>query len=227
MTNEGKKSMPVTRAGMAKALGVSKMTVVRMEQAGTLLPTIGERDIRYYSPDQVVEAAAALGRRGRNDLSNGEIAAQAFQMFDQGRDLTEVVQVLKLEPDEAQVLWREWEEPDFEARESQKLREESDRELRDLEVKEQQSFDRVVRDLARETRPRGEEPEPFAPPRSTLADRIRQHQPPKPVERNRSLFWMRFARETISAMPDDMIARLIVKGLRSKALRGLLGGKKQ
>ena len=79
-------------------LGVSKSTLRRME--GTeLQPTIGPHNVRMFHEEEI--RAVVVTRRGRVDAGSdaGELAAEAFELFDNGLDVVETVKQLRAAPE--------------------------------------------------------------------------------------------------------------------------------
>jgi hypothetical protein len=77
-----------------------------MRLRGELHPKRDATGVWYYDPAEVIRVAAVRGFHGRR--TPGEIAAQAFRMFDQGGELKDIVMALQIPPEEARRLFREW-----------------------------------------------------------------------------------------------------------------------
>lgn len=115
-------SVRLTRGHVATRLGVSVSTVRRLE--GTKLhPTIDSDDVRWFAESEVVAYAAELAnttrvkRRGASVVtaaatppgrSQGELAAQVFERFEQRQSLAEIVVGLRIAPDVVRSLFEQW-----------------------------------------------------------------------------------------------------------------------
>lgn len=81
-------------------------TVHRMRLRGELRPKRDAAGVYHYDPADVIRAAAARSRPNR--YTPGQIAARAFQMFDQGGELKDIVMALQITPEEVFRLYRLW-----------------------------------------------------------------------------------------------------------------------
>ena len=119
MTNDQPSNAPrawrgLTRSHVARHLGVGITTVHRMRLRGDLHPTRDDGGVWRYDPADVVRAAALRGSRpgriaGKTRVRTaGETAALAFQIFDRGGGLGEVVIALRLTPEEVRQLYRDF-----------------------------------------------------------------------------------------------------------------------
>lgn len=75
-------------------------------------------DIHYFDAEEVSVVARRMDpkrRRGRAD--RGEVAALAFQADDDGKDLHQIVTVLRIPPEKGPALCWKWREPDLEQHE--------------------------------------------------------------------------------------------------------------
>jgi hypothetical protein len=114
----------LTRAQVARQLGTSIPTVRRWERRGLLHPTISPVDqARSFDPAEVAAMAPQLARVPREPKPAktaqaaapvptgdpaGELAARVFERFEQRQSLPEVVIGLRITPDKARALFREW-----------------------------------------------------------------------------------------------------------------------
>jgi hypothetical protein len=100
------------RTEVARRLGISLTTLRRME--GTRLhPATGPDGVRFFDEAEVEAAVVTFqGIRARRAAtlkpSDGEIAAAAFELFDGGTSLVEVVKQLQVAPDRLGALHRAW-----------------------------------------------------------------------------------------------------------------------
>ena len=108
----------LTRSEVATYLNLSISTVRRLE-GKQLHPTIGERGIRYFDAAQVLALAGELARgmsdpaprsdgRRTERPSPGELAAAAFERFEQRQSLSEIVIALCVTPKQVRELYHEW-----------------------------------------------------------------------------------------------------------------------
>lgn len=107
----------LTRTQAADLLGVSHTTMKNWDAAGILhprketrdLPNGGSREIWVYDPRELARVPNA--RRQRAQMmpgDKGEVAARAFEMFDEGVPLREVVTRLRETPEAVEVLHDQW-----------------------------------------------------------------------------------------------------------------------
>jgi hypothetical protein len=96
----------LTRYQVADQLGVGVTTVLRMVDRGELHPRPGRGGIPRYDPAEVVRLATLRTSPGRR--TSGQIAATAFQMFDTGGELKDIVVALALPPEEVLRLYKYW-----------------------------------------------------------------------------------------------------------------------
>jgi len=96
----------LTRSQVARQLGTTVTSVHRMRLRGELHPKRDAAGIWRYDPADVIRAAAARGTPNR--YTAGQVAAQAFQMFDQGGELKDIVIALQVTPEEVFRLYRLW-----------------------------------------------------------------------------------------------------------------------
>ena len=96
----------LTRSQVARQLGVGVTAVHDMRLRGALHPKRDANGVWRYDPADVIRAAAARGTPNR--YTAGQVAAQAFQMFDQGGELKDIVIALQVTPEEVFRLYRLW-----------------------------------------------------------------------------------------------------------------------
>ena len=97
----------LTRSQVARQLGTTVTTVHRMRLRGELHPKRDANGVYRYDPADVIRAAAA-SRKGPARYTPGQVAARAFQMFDHGGELKEIVIALEITPEEVFRLYRLW-----------------------------------------------------------------------------------------------------------------------
>jgi hypothetical protein len=95
------------RTEAARLLGVSKSTLRRMEGA-ELTPVVGPRNVHLFQEEEV--RAVVITRRTRIDpqSSTGEVAADAFALFDAGVDVVDAVKQLRVAPEVLEPLYERW-----------------------------------------------------------------------------------------------------------------------
>ena len=96
----------LTRAQVARQLGTTVTTVHRMRLRGELHPKRDANGVYRYDPADVIRAAGA--RKRSTQYTPGQIASRAFQMFDHGGELKEIVIALEITPEEVFRLYRLW-----------------------------------------------------------------------------------------------------------------------
>ena len=96
----------LTRSQVARQLGVGVTAVHYMRLRGELRPKRDPSGVWRYDPADVIRAAATRGTPNR--YTAGQVAAQAFQMFDQGGELKDIVIALQVTPEEVFRLYRLW-----------------------------------------------------------------------------------------------------------------------
>jgi hypothetical protein len=111
------KNARLTRAQVASRLGVSVSTVRRFE-GSRLHPTLGDNEVRWFDEREVAALAAELANEPRSSVtsnatapeprSHGELAALAFERFEQRQSLAEVVIGLRITPQLVRELFDEW-----------------------------------------------------------------------------------------------------------------------
>jgi hypothetical protein len=94
------------RAQVARQLGVGVTAVHHMRLRGELRPQRDASGAWRYDPADVIRVAAKRGVRGLN--TDGDVAAEAFRMFDQGGELKDIVSALRITPDEVRRLFQDW-----------------------------------------------------------------------------------------------------------------------
>jgi len=96
----------LTRSQVAHQLGVGVTAVHRLRVNGELHPQRDDAGVWRYDPADVIRAAATRGVR--NLRTAGDVAAEAFRMFDQGGELKDIVSALRVTPAEVRRLYKEW-----------------------------------------------------------------------------------------------------------------------
>lgn len=94
----------LTRAGAAALLRVSSSTVRRLEERGVLHPHVID-GVHFFDPEEIHRARAA---RTTNAPTDGDAAALAFELLDQGGGLRDVVKRCRVTPERARSLATEW-----------------------------------------------------------------------------------------------------------------------
>jgi hypothetical protein len=108
----------LTRGQVAARLNVSVSTVRRLE-GDRLHPTVDEGDVRWFDEKEVAALAAAMVNDGKQvtkarpgappeQRPAGEIAALAFERFEQRQSLAEIVIGLRVEPEKVRALFDQW-----------------------------------------------------------------------------------------------------------------------
>jgi hypothetical protein len=98
------KVVGLTRAGAAALLRVSSSTVRRLEERGVLHPRVVD-GVHFFDP---VEIHRARAERASCAPTDGEAAALAFELLDQGAGLREIVKRCRVTPERARVLATDW-----------------------------------------------------------------------------------------------------------------------
>jgi len=93
----------LTRSQVAHHLGIGVTAVHRLRVLGELHPRRDDAGVWRYDPSDVIRAAAERGIKGQR--TEGETAAIAFQMFEMGSGLRQVVMALKLTPEAVRRLY--------------------------------------------------------------------------------------------------------------------------
>ncbi len=96
----------------AKLLGVSRQMVAKMAQEGALHPIKDSYGDYFFDPDEV-QAYANTHPKVKRYFNGGDIAAEAFRLFDAGKNRRECVIELRRTPQEVDELWAEWKRDDF------------------------------------------------------------------------------------------------------------------
>lgn len=94
----------LTRAGAAALLRVSPSTVRRLEERGELHPRVID-GVHFFDPDEIHRARTA---RAPSAPPDGDAAALAFELLDQGVGLRDIVKRCRVTPERARVLAAEW-----------------------------------------------------------------------------------------------------------------------
>ncbi|HEU4730566.1 MAG TPA: MerR family transcriptional regulator [Kofleriaceae bacterium] len=94
----------LTRAGAAALLRVSSSTIRRLEERGELHPHVVD-GVHFFDPEEIHRARAA---RASSAPPDGDAAALAFELLDQGMGLRDIVKRCRVTPERARVLATEW-----------------------------------------------------------------------------------------------------------------------
>ncbi len=102
----------ITRGEVARALGVAVASVRRLE-AVRLHPTRGDDGVWRFDPAEVSALVAERRQITRPvvaaaDLTDGEVAALVFGLFEEGKTFSATVRELRLPPDRIRQLHRQW-----------------------------------------------------------------------------------------------------------------------
>jgi hypothetical protein len=98
------KVVGLTRAGVAALLHVSSSTVRRLEERGELHPRVID-GVHFFDPEEIHRARAA---RASSAPPDGDAAAFAFELLDQGVGLRDIVKRCRVTPERARALATEW-----------------------------------------------------------------------------------------------------------------------
>ena len=96
----------LTRVQVARQRGVGVTAIHHMRLRGELRPKRDAAGVWRYDPADVIRAAANRGVRGLKTA--GDVAAEAFRMFDQGGELKDIVSALRITPADVRRLFRDW-----------------------------------------------------------------------------------------------------------------------
>lgn len=99
----------LTRAQVAAELGYRSIFPIR-KMEGTKLHPVREARGWVFDPAEVAEVKLTrmAPRQTAPAMSDGQIAARVFYLFDHGRELREVVQEAEVPPSMVRELWHEW-----------------------------------------------------------------------------------------------------------------------
>jgi hypothetical protein len=95
------------RTEVARLLGVSKSTLRRME-GEQLTPELGPGNVRLFHEEQVQSMIVTRHSRLGTQRSSGDVAADAFALFDSDTHPVDVVKQLRIDPDVAEALHGRW-----------------------------------------------------------------------------------------------------------------------
>ena len=98
------KVVGLTRAGAAALLHVSSSTVRRLEERGVLHPQVVD-GVHVFDAEEVRRAQFA---RPSSAPTDGDAAALAFQLLDQGMNMRDIVKRCRVTPERARTLATEW-----------------------------------------------------------------------------------------------------------------------
>ena len=94
----------LTRAGAAALLRVSSSTIRRLEERGELHPRVID-GVHFFDPEEIHRARTA---RAPSAPPDGDAAALAFELLDQGASLRDIVKRCRVTPERARALATEW-----------------------------------------------------------------------------------------------------------------------
>jgi hypothetical protein len=94
----------LTRAGAAALLCVSSSTIRRLEERGELHPRVVD-GVHFFDPEEIHRARTA---RASSAPPDGDAAALAFELLDQGVGLRDIVKRCRVTPERARALASEW-----------------------------------------------------------------------------------------------------------------------
>lgn len=116
-----KQRLPDTRAWLTRnesvdLLNISVQTLRNYEQRGLLHPLrVPRKDPRgreqsaiVYDPRELANLPRGIGRPLASQREPGETAARAFEFFDEGKPMREIVRELREQPDVVQALHDKW-----------------------------------------------------------------------------------------------------------------------
>lgn len=95
------------RAEAARLLGVSKSTLRRME-GEQLEPVVGPKNVRLFHEEHVQSLVVTRRTGVSESRAPGDVAADAFDLFDRNFHPVEVVKHLRIAPDFIESLHRQW-----------------------------------------------------------------------------------------------------------------------
>jgi hypothetical protein len=95
------------RAQAAQLLGVSKSTLRRME-GEQLMPVVGPKNVRLFHEEQIRSLVVTRRAEFASTQPSGELAADAFELFDAGVHPVDVVKKLRVEPAMIESLHQRW-----------------------------------------------------------------------------------------------------------------------
>ncbi len=99
----------LTRSQVASRLGVAITTVRRLENKGRLHPRRTKRGFLFRIEEiNRIEPGYASRARSPRPLQTGEIAARAFELFEHGKGLRDVVIILRQPPEAVRELYRQY-----------------------------------------------------------------------------------------------------------------------
>jgi hypothetical protein len=135
-------------------LGITRQSVWALEKAGVLHPQLEGPDTlpddkrpRRFDPAEVYAYAMTHSPRKPIPKSDGDIAAAAFGLFDDGVSRNEIVKRLHITVNQADTLWEQWRQNDFETaareRHEHEERERQERADREKTRERQERFTRA------------------------------------------------------------------------------------
>ena len=145
----------LTRSQVAELLAISVATVRRLE-GRELHPALDDRGRNLFDRDEVdrlaVKRSARRTARAQRRLDAGEIAARAFELFDQQVSLHDCVTRLRQTPEVLVALWKQWRRGNFrdwiEQENQQRVREQAE----EQERRENEEFARQMKEIEENNR---------------------------------------------------------------------------
>lgn len=114
LANSGAKSAPTVPTGRllrrteaARMLGVSKSTLRRME-GEALTPVVGPRNVHLFQEEEVRAIVVTRRAHLESGPAAGDIAAEAFALFDAGIHVVDAVKQLRVGPELVERLHATW-----------------------------------------------------------------------------------------------------------------------
>ena len=110
----GAETAALTRKQVADLLGVSVFKVRTLERKGELHPVVrdGTNFFTRAEVNALLQTASPERRRGSRPIdprTDGEIAAEVFKLFDEGKALSEIVRIAAVVPERVRALYEEYE----------------------------------------------------------------------------------------------------------------------
>lgn len=136
-----------TRAEAASLLGCSGGLIRHFERKGKLHPQIDQHGYHRFSPVEVLKLQERRRRkRGLRvpQLSEGELEARAYSMYDAGRSRNDIVQTLFITSDLAQKFWERWNERYAQRAQDARQQKEVEEEFRRQDSENQKRIDAVT-----------------------------------------------------------------------------------
>jgi len=114
--NEEAQNHWLTRKEATDVLGCSAQTIVNHERKGHLNPRAAYRTdnrgaqhkVLVYDPQELAKLATRVHRHVVNPREAGELAARAYELFDEGAPEKRIVKELRMTPDAISTLHDKW-----------------------------------------------------------------------------------------------------------------------